>query len=384
MTDLPQELTEGVGQLLDTRFLDNPLSRWGIALAVAAAALVALRLVRAVSLRRLRKLTARTTNVVDDLILDLVEKTHPLFLLVTAVYLGSQSLALGPGVVRGLGNTFSAALFIQVGLWANEVLVFVIANYLKRRDGGQTDGPRIAVIHLFGFFGRIAVWSLVVLLGLDNLGFDVTAAIAGLGIGGVAVALALQNLLGDTFASLSIILDRPFEVGDFIVVDDLAGTVEAIGIKTTRLRALSGEQLVFGNNDLLTTRVRNFKRMYERRILFSFGVLYQTPPEEVEAIPPKVKEIIDSLEHARFDRAHFKAFGDSSLDFEVVYYVEVPEFVVYMDIQQQINLRLMRYFAERRIDFAYPTRTLYLEGGERPITVRAETAEPPRPPAIPV
>jgi small-conductance mechanosensitive channel len=217
---------------------------------------------------------------------------------------------------------------------------------------------------LFRFFGRVVIWSLVLLAALDNLGVDITALVAGLGVGGIAVGLALQDVLKDTFAALSIILDKPFELGDFVVVDDLAGNVEHIGIKTTRVRSLSGEQLVFGNGDLLSSRIRNFKRLVERRGLFTFGVLYSTPADTLERIPEMVREIVDGLETTRFDRAHFKAFGDSSMDFEVVYYVLDAEYLTFMDLQQAINLALVRRFADEGIEFAYPTRTLFLEPGQ--------------------
>ncbi|MCA9439269.1 MAG: mechanosensitive ion channel family protein, partial [Candidatus Omnitrophica bacterium] len=171
-------------------------------------------------------------------------------------------------------------------------------------------------------------------------------------------AFALQSILGDIFCSIAILLDKPFVVGDFIIVQDMLGSVENIGIKTTRLRSLSGEQIVFSNADLLSSRIRNFKRMYERRVLFSFGVVYETDLDNVEAIPGIVREIIESIDKTRFDRAHFKEYGDFALNYEVVYYVLDADYNVYMDIQQEINIRLFREFKERDIHFAYPTREL--------------------------
>jgi small-conductance mechanosensitive channel len=202
---------------------------------------------------------------------------------------------------------------------------------------------------------------IVFLLILDNLGVNITGLVAGLGIGGIAVALAVQNILGDLFASLSIVLDKPFMIGDYVVVDTLSGTVEHIGLKTTRIRSLSGEQLIFSNNDLLKSRIRNYKRMEERRIVFGFGVIYQTPVEKLIRIKKQVAEIIEKQEHARLDRVHFKEYGDSSLNFEVVYFVDDPAYALYMDIQENINLELFRRFTEEGIEFAYPTRTLYVQ-----------------------
>jgi len=207
----------------------------------------------------------------------------------------------------------------------------------------------------------LILWSVIVLMALENVGIDITALVAGLGVGGIAVALAVQNILGDLFASLSIVLDKPFVIGDFIIIGDYMGTVEHIGLKTTRIRSLSGEQLVFANNDLLQSRIRNFKRMYERRVVFNLGVVYQTPHEKLQKIPQIVREIIEQQHPVRFDRAHFKSFGDFSLNFEVVYWVQNPDYTVYMDIQQAINLEIYRRFAEEGIEFAYPTQSIFVE-----------------------
>jgi len=195
---------------------------------------------------------------------------------------------------------------------------------------------------------------------LDNLGVDITALVAGLGIGGIAVALAAQNVLGDLFASLSIVLDKPFVVGDFLNVDDFLGSVEHVGLKTTRLRSLSGEQLVFSNNDLLNSRIRNYGRMFERRVVFSLGVTYETPPEKLRGIPTIIREAVEAKDKVRFDRAHFQKYGDFALVFEVVYYVLSSDYTLCMDIQQSVNLRIYERFAEEGIEFAYPTQKLYV------------------------
>jgi len=225
---------------------------------------------------------------------------------------------------------------------------------------------------------QVLVVGTAAMIGLHNLGIDITALIASLGIGGIAVALAVQNILADLFACLTISFDKPFVIGDFIIVGDLMGTVEHIGLKTTRIRSLSGEQLVFSNNDLLGSRIRNFKRMYERRVVFNFGVVYQTSYDHLAEIPAMVKKVIGAQEQTRFDRAHFKSYGDSSLDFEVVYYVLVPDYNTYMDIQQAINMSLFRQFEKKGIQFAYPTRTLYInqEPSQPAATPRARRAKP--------
>jgi small-conductance mechanosensitive channel len=253
---------------------------------------------------------------------------------------------------------------VQVALWGNRGIVLWLNDYLKRTR--ETDAASATTMSVLGFIARVALWSILLLMILDNLGFNITALVASLGIGGIAVALALQNILGDIFASLSIAIDKPFVIGDFIVVDDILGSVEYIGLKTTRLRSLGGEQIVFSNTDLLKSRIRNYKRMYERRVVFGFGVVYQASHEQLKKIPVMAREIIEGLEKTRFDRAHFKEYGESSLNFEVVYFVQDPDYNIYMDIQQSINLSLFERFAREGIGFAYPTRTLYLhrETGE--------------------
>jgi len=357
-----EALPEPVQLFLLVEYFGNSLLRWSVALAVFVAVLVVLRLLRQVLHSRLARFAERTDTELDDLVSQLLGRTSKLVLLVVAAAIAGRSLELPPGVELALSRLLFIALVIQVGLWATHVLTWWVERYLRRREQGEA--VRVAVLGLFSFFGRLVIWSVVLLVAIDNLGFDVTALIAGLGVGGIAVGLALQSVLQDTFASLSIVLDKPFVVGDFVVIGEFAGTIERIGIKTTRIRSISGELLVFGNGDLLSSRIRNFKQMNERRILFTFGVVYQTPAAQLEAIPGMIAEIFAGEERGRLDRAHFKAFGDSSLDYEVVYYVESVEYNVYMDVQQAINLALVRRFEAEGIEFAYPTRTLFIAGGE--------------------
>lgn len=216
--------------------------------------------------------------------------------------------------------------------------------------------------------GKLLVWSILFVIALDNIGVEVTTVITGLGIGGIAIALAAQGVLRDLFASIAIVLDRPFRTGDFVVIEDMYGTVERVGVKTTRMRSLSGEQLVFGNDDLLASRIRNYGRMEARRVLFTFGVTYDTPPEQLEAIPQMVREAIESQPGTRFDRAHFRGYGESALEFETVYYMLNADYDAYMDVQQAVNLRLLRRFREEGIEFAFPTRTLHVYGEPLPAT----------------
>ena len=348
-------------EFLNATYLGNSLQMWLVALLTGMAVLAVLGLLRRMLVRRLSALAARTGTGIDDLAVDLVRMTRFFFPLFIALYVGSRPLTMTPTLDRVVGGAMVIALLVQFAIWGNAIISFWITRFMQSR--AKEDAAAATTIGALRFLARLGLWTVVVLLALDNLGVNITALVAGLGVGGIAVALALQTVLGDLFASLSIVLDKPFVIGDFIIVGDFLGTVEHIGLKTTRLRSLSGEQLVFGNGDLLGSRIRNYKRMAERRIVFSFGVVYQTPADKLEAIPATVREIVESQAKTRFDRAHFKAFGDFSLNFEVVYYVLEPDYNLYMDIQQQINLALYRRLEEEGIEFAYPTQTLYVMGG---------------------
>ena len=308
--------------------------------------------------RKLRD-AARTSGEADDFLLDLARRTSIVVIVFPAVYLGARALSIPRELASLIGTLARLSLIAQSALWAAAIIDFFLRRYHRRR--AETDPAAVTTIRAFRFAAVIGVWCIAFLVALDNLGVDVTTLITGLGIGGVAIALATQNILGDLFASLSIVLDKPFVVGDFIRTGEDLGRVEQIGLKTTRVRSLSGELLVFSNSDLLQSRIRNYKQMEERRVLFRIGVVYQTTPARLRRIPLIVREIIERQQAVRLDRAHFAAFGDSSYDFEFVYYVGSPDYNVYMDTQQTINLAIVDAFAAERIEFAYPTRTLHLE-----------------------
>lgn len=338
--------------------LFSAIPGWVAALIAVAATWLVLDGLRRVLIARLGHLASQTKNDLDDLLIEVLRATRRWFIALASLVVGAAVLQLPapwPDLIRGGAIV---GLGVQAGLW----LTTLLAGLLRLRIGGHADRGEAGrtMLGALRFLIHLAVWSAVVLLVLANLGIDVTALIAGLGVGGVAIALAVQSILGDLFASLSIVLDRPFEVGDFIIVDDLMGTVEHVGLKTTRVRSLSGEQLVFSNANLLGARIRNYQRMQERRIVFTVGVTYQTPPSLVRDIPSLIQGAIESVPLTRFDRAHFVDFGDSALQFEAVYYVLDPDYNRYMDTRQAINLRLLEDFAARGIEFAYPTQTLHL------------------------
>lgn len=344
-------------------YFNNPVWMWLITAGGVVAVFVFLKIAKGIIAARAADFSKKTETEWDDLAADLIKGTNFFLLLALSVYAGSQFLVLAPLIMFWIGRLAVVVLFIQGAIWGGKVLEFIISRHVKRKM--ERDPGAVTTVKALGFIGKLALYSIVLLLILDNIGVDVTTLIAGLGVGGIAVALALQNILGDLFSSFSIMLDKPFVIGDFVIVDDYLGTVEHIGLKTTRIRSLSGEQIVFSNTDLLSSRIRNYKRMYERRVVSSIGVTYQTPLEKLKAIPTIIREAIEAQEAARFDRAHFKAYGDFSLNFEFVYYVKSPDYNAYMDVQQEINLIIYRRFDEEKIEFAYPTQTLFVNREER-------------------
>lgn len=310
---------------------------------------------------RLKALSSKTQTDIDDVVIDALSSVRMWVYTVVAAYV-SLSLFTLPA---WLATTLDAVLYATVIWQAVEILLQFVKYGTSRmvekdEDGDGVVDPNAATASdLINLIARIVLYTFGAIFVLSNLGVEVTSLIAGLGIGGIAVAFALQGVLSDLFASFSIYLDRPFRVGDFIVIGSDSGTVEKIGVKTTRLRTLQGEELVVSNAELTTARVQNFKRMAERRIVTEFGIVYETPAEQVRAVDEIVKTILDDIEHIRFDRVHFKAFGDSALIFEVVYFVTSREYAEYMTLQEQFNFALMDEFAKRGIAFAYPTQTVY-------------------------
>ena len=347
-----------VNDLLRTPLLGSTLESWLIAVLAFVVTAVGVRLVLRIAIARLRRLSQRTQTDIDDAAVDIIAHTQWWVLVMLGLYAGGHFLTLPASVDRGMGKLAGIVLIIQAGIWVSALLASSLQRTRERRLA--TSPAAVTGLNAMGFVGRLVIWAVVVLLALDNLGVDVTALVAGLGVGGVAVALAVQNILGDLFASLSIVFDKPFSVGDFLIVDQYMGSVENVGLKTTRLRSLSGEQLVLSNSDLLRSRIRNYGRMYERRVAFNIGVTYQTPRDKLRAIPQILREAIESQPKTRFDRSHFKEYGDSALVFETVYYVLLADYNIYMDIQQAINLRVHERFEELGVEFAYPTRTVFL------------------------
>jgi len=345
--------------LIDLELLGNPLRAWMIALAIALVGAAVLRLITRLAARRQRTLDRNQPRSLPGRIAGLVGLTRGFFVLLLAIQLGSLALSLPAGTRQALRTLTVIGTLIQLGLWGNAL----IRIFLQARQ--EEDPTRKTTFNALEIISRVAMWAVVVLLALDNIpGVEIDTLIASLGIGGVAAALAVQNVLGDLFASLSIALDRPFKIGDFIIVDEYRGTIENIGLRSTRLQSLSGEQLIFSNSDLLDSRIRNYRLMQERRVEFTFGVTYDTPNETLAAISGIVRELVEAQANTRFDRAHFKEFGDFALVFEVVYYVLAGDYNVYMDCQHAINLGLRDRLQRQEVEFAFPTRTVILQPGD--------------------
>ncbi len=348
-------------EFLERVFFGNTLKQWIWALIVTLSVMTLLRILRTVVANRVAAFARRTEMRLDDRIAELLRGTRFFFILIVALYAGSLLLELPPRTRGLIHGAMVLAVMLQVGFWLSSLVGGVVTHYVGREigEGGDAVGASTALT----FVGRLLLWIALILWALDNIGFEVTTLITGLGVGGIAIALAAQNILGDLFASFSILFDKPFVIGDTIKVDDMTGNVERIGLKTTRIRSLSGEQLVFSNADLLKSRIRNFKLMQERRVLFSLGVVYGTPYAQLAAIPGMVREIIESQPRVRFERAHFTSFGESALNFEVVYWMTDPDYMAFADIQQKINLAIFKKFEDEGIEFAYPTRTVVIAGG---------------------
>lgn len=346
-------------EILNTKILGIDTGQWLTAILVIAAIAVAIILAGKILARRTLPEPGTRDEKSAGLFYEIIAGTRIYVLLIAALYPASLPLELPARGMSFLGSLAFIAVAFQFGLWGSILVSAFIRRYMSRRDEGTAAESGITVMTLLG---KAALWVFILLVILENTGVKVATLIASLGVAGIAIGLATQNILGDLFSALSILLDKPFEVGHFIIVGDHLGTVEKIGLKTTRLRSLSGELLVFGNRDLLQSRIRNFTDFRERRVAFTFGVRYDTPADKLEEIPGIIRKIIENVENTLFDRAHFKALGDFFLDFEVVYYVLSPDYMVYMDAQEKINIEILKAFEDQGIQFAFPTRTVNIAG----------------------
>lgn len=363
---------------LESVFWGNTLHAYLLGLAVLAGVVIVGSILKNFFFRQLKKWSLKSETPVDDFLVRSLNRTLlPLFYIL-GFYAGLSQLNFSPGVER----VFEVILKIVITYLIVRVIVttisFLIASYIRKQDRGeeklrQTKGIMMVISTTIWIFGLVFL--------LANLGYNVTTIIAGLGIGGIAIALAAQTILTDLFSYFVIFFDRPFEVGDFIVVDDKMGTVNEIGIKTTRLNSLSGEELVFSNTDLTNSRLHNHRKMVRRRVVFKVGLVYETSKEQLAYASKELAEIVKSQKDVIFDRAHFVSYGDFSLDFEVCYYVMGGNFNKYMDIQQAINMEIFEKFSAKGIRFAYPTQTLLQPVISKEVPVEGDTPPVSRGPA---
>lgn len=343
--------------ILENLISNNGFNRWLIALGAVLAAYVFFALLKSILRSNLKSRAEFSKFQSFRLLYRIVNNIKSWFLLWLSIYTGSLFLEVNEPFLSVRSIITITVVLLQVGFWALGLIDYWIEQKTLGEDMG---GERKTTLSVVGVILKIAVWIFVFLIILDNLpGVEITTLITGLGIGGIAVGLAVQNILSDLFSSVSIALDKPFVIGDTIKTGEFIGTVEKIGLKSTRLRSLSGEQLIISNSDLLSSRIQNFKRMERRRILFTLGVTYETSLENLEKIPGLLEEIISTKTNVTFDRAHFKEYGNFSLNFEVVYFVESSDFRQFMDVQQEINLEIYRKFGQMGIQFAYPTQVVY-------------------------
>ncbi len=335
-------------EFLQQEYYNNTVREYLIVLGIILVSIVILAVIKRLVINRFKKITARTSSKTDDFVLGRIDRFGLPILQFGIVYWSLTLLDLSPKVRSVIAVAISVIITYYIIRLTSSVIMLMLESRIRRQEKGEQKikqlGGLMLVINIF-------IWVIGIVFLLDNLGKDVTTIITGLGIGGIAIALAAQNILGDLFNYFVIFFDRPFEVGDFIIVDDKLGTVEYLGIKTTRIRSLSGEQIIIGNSNLNNSRIHNYKRMYERRVVFNLNIDYRTPLEKIRLIPELLKSIVKEQERARFDRAHFASYGDWSLRFEVVYYVLSPDYNIYMDIQQAINLRINETFASHEIYF---------------------------------
>jgi small-conductance mechanosensitive channel len=352
----------------DYMILNNSVKDWVITSLIVLASVILLRLLKFVLIKRFSVFASKTKTTIDDFIISTVQGSVMPALYLLAIHFALHYLTLSPK----FASIESIAIMVVITFFVLRITAAAIGYGFRQALSRYEHNPqREKQAKGILLIVQVVLWVAGILFLVDNLGYDITTIIAGLGIGGVAIALAAQTILGDLFSYLVIFFDKPFEIGDFIIMDDKMGTVEYIGIKTTRIRTLSGEQLICSNTDLTNSRVHNYKRMQERRVVFEFRVVYGTPLSKLKIIPQMVRHIVESNNSTRFDRAHFKSFGDFSLVFEVVFYVLSPDYNIYMDIQQSINLKLFELFEKEQIGFALPTQTVLVNKQHQEAMFRA-------------
>lgn len=332
----------------------NSVKDYILAMVVFVLSVIVFRIIKYEIVKKLRKVADRTKAEVDDLLIKIVDKIGWYFYVFFAIYVALKFIQV-PDAVNVFFAYATPIVVVFIIVRSLQQFVDYGMRKLVKEKPKETETP---VVNVLGRILRGALWALAFVYIISLFGYDVTTVVASFGVIGIVLAFGLQHILSDIFASFSIFFDKPFEVGDFIIVGDNLGVVKKVGIKSTRIQSLWGQEVVIPNKELTSARINNYKEMERRRVQFSFGVVYGTSAEKLEKVLEITKEIVDKIELAELDRVHFKEYGDYSLNFEVVYYVNTPDYNTYMDIQQEINLSLKKRFEKEEISFAYPTQTV--------------------------
>jgi small-conductance mechanosensitive channel len=346
-------------QLTNTNYFGNTGMQYIIAFAVLITTIIVMKLIKSILFHRLKILAKKTKNDIDDLVIEIIDGLNWPFIFGVSLYIALKFLQY-----NNLTKVILDKFFLILIVFYSVKVINEIVSYLTHKQVNKRDDDDDSLVNVLSNILKGFVWIVAFLLVLSNMGVNVTSLLAGLGVGGIAIAFALQRILEDIFSSFSIYFDKPFEVGDFIIVGDELGTVEKIGLKTTRIKHLKGQELVVSNRELTSTKIHNYKKMKKRRIAFSFGVEYGTTLAKLKKINKIVKSIIDKIDLAKIDRIHFKEFGDFSLNFEAVYYLDSREYGTYMDVQQKINFQMLKEFEKEKIEFAFPTQTIHIKGNK--------------------
>lgn len=345
-------------------FLENSGIDYFKALVWFVALMSIFKFFKVIIIARLKYLSKKTKSDIDDFVIKLVNELKPPFYLLIAFYIAIRPLEFSDVMDKIIFGLFITIIIFQSILILQNVIDYILERKILKNVEGVDDAKnKKAAIKLLSQIFKIVLWVVGMLMILANLGVDITSLVAGLGVGGIAIAFALQGILGDLFASFSIFLDQPFKVGNYVQAGTEAGTVKKVGIKTSRIQTLNGEELVIANTDIASARIRNFSKMDKRRIKFNIGIVYGTKSQRLKEIPEIIKSIIKRERDAEFGRAKFTTFGDSALIFEILYHVKSSDLDLYLDIQERVNLAIYEEFERKKIEFAFPSQTVYVNKG---------------------
>lgn len=347
-----------MNEILDHVYYNNTVREYLISGSIILFGILLLLVFKKILIKYLEEWARKMPGNWDDFVVSVVKRFGIPIVQWVIIFWGINYLDLSDRIDRIVQIAIAVIVTYFILRLISSLIMLILESRVRRQERGEEKIKQLGGLMIVI---NIIIWALGLVFFFDNLGYNVTTIITGLGIGGIAIALAAQNVLGDLFSYFAIFFDKPFEAGDFIIVDDKLGSIEYVGLKTTHIRSLSGEQIVIGNSNLISSRIHNYKRMAKRRVVFTLNVEYGTPIGLIKKIPVLLRSIVEQQDLITFDRAHFGAYKDWSLQYEVVYYVLSPDYNVYMDIQQQINFQIYEEFEKLKIRFAIPTQSLYMK-----------------------